>query len=216
MSNAIAVTVQQRLFLQNQPFTTLLSVTSAASSCLLNRQRELARMPFGVPACVRACASLCLCMPQAQACLCMCEAGDEAGEGACVRGENSAGHKGCRKVQQWEGGEGKKWRSSRAGGGGCVEGSGGRGEGGLADYPLHLAQLCRPTHSHQSGTPICPRLSQPLSTPHVTPYILLFMLNNWQFCFTCSAFARTRKCDSKQGMTQRGAARFLDFIMAPC
>lgn len=64
------------------------------------------------------------------------------------------------------------------GGGGCVEGGGGRGEGGLADYPLHLAQLCRPTHSHQSGTPICPRLSQPLSTPHVTPYILLFMLNN--------------------------------------
>lgn len=54
----------------------------------------------------------------------------------------------------------------------------GGGWGGLADYPLHLAQLCRPTHSHQSGTPICPRLSQPLSTPRVTPYILLFMLNN--------------------------------------
>ena len=37
-------------------------------------------------------------------------------------------------------------------GGGC----GGGGLGVRADYPLHLAQLCRPTHSHQSGTPYLP------------------------------------------------------------
>lgn len=30
------------------------------------------------------------------------------------------------------------------------------GGGVLADYPVHLAQLCRPTHSHQSGTPYLP------------------------------------------------------------
>lgn len=41
------------------------------------------------------------------------------------------------------------------------------------------------------------------------------MLNNWQFCFTCSAFARTWKCDSKQGMTPRGAVRWVDFITVP-
>lgn len=28
--------------------------------------------------------------------------------------------------------------------------------GVLTDYPVHLAQLCRPTHSHQSGTPYLP------------------------------------------------------------
>lgn len=33
---------------------------------------------------------------------------------------------------------------------------GGGGLGVRADYPLHLAQLCRPTHSHQSGTPYLP------------------------------------------------------------
>lgn len=34
-------------------------------------------------------------------------------------------------------------------------------------------------HTHiKVVPPICPRLSRPLSTPHVTPYILLLMLNN--------------------------------------
>lgn len=63
-------------------------------------------------------------------------------EGVRVRGENEAGHKGCREAQHWEGGERKtkEWCSG----------------GVLADYPVHLAQLCRPTHSHQSGTPYLP------------------------------------------------------------
>lgn len=85
-----------------------------------------------------------------------------------VRGKNSAGHKGCRKVQEWEGGEGRNEGTLELEVGWWVGGGGGgrrRKGGGFADYPLHLAQLCRPTHSHQSGTPICPRLSQPLSTP---------------------------------------------------
>ena len=49
--------------------------------------------------------------------------------------------------------EGKRKR--RSGGGVCVCVCGGGG-GVRADYPLHLAQLCRPTHSHQSGTPYLP------------------------------------------------------------
>lgn len=68
-------------------------------------------------------------------------------------------------------------------------------------------------HTHiKVVPPICPRLSRPLSTPLVTPYILMFMLNNWHFCFTCSAFARTWKCDSKRGMTPRGAVHCFAFI----
>lgn len=45
--------------------------------------------------------------------------------------------------------------------------AGGVGEwGGFADYPLHLAQLCRPTHSHQSGTPYMPEAySAPVHPP---------------------------------------------------
>lgn len=36
----------------------------------------------------------------------------------------------------------------------------------LADYPVHLTQLCRPTHSHQSGTPYLPEAqSAPVHPP---------------------------------------------------
>lgn len=140
------VTLQQRYFLQNQPFTTLLSVTSAASSCLVNRQRERAFMSV----CMY-CTSVCVCV-----CgfvyVCVKQRWSERGS-VRVRGENEAGHKGCTEDQHREGGEGKTkewwwwcWRWWWGGG----------GLGVRADYPLHLAQLCRPTHSHQSGTPYLP------------------------------------------------------------
>lgn len=78
--------------------------------------------------------------------LCMCGARDEARYGVRVRWENEVGHKGCSEAQDWEGGKEKL----RSGGGWRW------GEGVLLDYPVHLAQLCRPTHSHQSSTPYLP------------------------------------------------------------
>lgn len=114
------VTLQQRYFLQNQPFTTLLSVTSAASSCLVNRQRERAFMSV----CMY-CTSVCVCV-----CgfvyVCVKQRWSERGS-VRVRGENEAGHKGCTEDQHREGGEGKTkewwwwcWRWWWGGGGaGC-------------------------------------------------------------------------------------------------
>lgn len=72
----------------------------------------------------------------------------------------------------------------------------------ITQHTLHHS--AGPTHSHQSGTPSARGTVSPLSIPHVTPHILLFMLNNWQICFTCSAFARTWHCDSEWGMTPPG------------
>lgn len=60
--------------------------------------------------------------------------------------------KGAQRISIGREGKGKR----RSGGGGVGGGGGGGGLGVRADYPLHLAQLCRPTHSHQSGTPYLP------------------------------------------------------------
>lgn len=161
------VTLQQRYFLQNQPFTTLLSVTSAASSCLVNRQRERAFMSV----CMY-CTSVCVCV-----CgfvyVCVKQRWSERGS-VRVRGENEAGHKGCTEDQHREGGEGKTkewwWWCWRWWWGG----------GWVFEQITHCTLLnSAGPHTHiKVVPPICPRLSRPLSTPHVTPYILLFMLNN--------------------------------------
>lgn len=104
MSNAIPVTLQQRCFPKNQPFTTLLSVTSAACSCLVNEQRGLAFMC--VRTCVRA-ACVCALVRLHMGLFMPVQSRDEAREGARVRGESGAGHKGCGEARHWEGGERK-------------------------------------------------------------------------------------------------------------
>lgn len=98
-----------------------------------------------------------------------------------VRGENSAGHKGCRKVQEWEGGEGRNEGTLElevgwwVGGGG---GGGGEGRGGLQITHCTLLNSAGP-HTHIKVVPLYARgLVSPCPPPHVTPYILLFMLNN--------------------------------------
>ena len=84
MSNAVPCDTATTLFLQNQPFTTLLSVTSAASSCLVNRQRERAFMSVCMY-CTSVCVCVCVCV---WVCLCMCEAEMERErECACQRGK---------------------------------------------------------------------------------------------------------------------------------
>lgn len=97
-----------------------------------------------------------------------------------VRGENSAGHKGCRKVQEWEGGEGRNEGTLElevgwwVGGGG----GGGGGRGGLQITHCTLLNSAGP-HTHIKVVPLYARgLVSPCPPPHVTPYILLFMLNN--------------------------------------
>ena len=181
MSNAVPCDTATTLFLQNQPFTTLLSVTSAASSCLVNRQRERAFMSVCMY-CTSVCVCVCVC---GFVYVCVKRRWSERGS-VRVRGENEAGHKGCTEDQRREGGERKtkEWWCWRWWWGGGGEGGGGAGGGpgrrGVFEQITHCTLLnSAGPHTHiKVVPPICPRLSRPLSTPHVTPYILLFMLNN--------------------------------------
>lgn len=75
----------------------------------------------------------------------MCEAEMKRERECMSEGKTKQDIKGAERLGM--GREGKDKR--RSGGVGGVEGV-------LADYPVHLAQLCRPTHSHQSGTPYLP------------------------------------------------------------
>lgn len=82
--------------------------------------------------------------------------------------------KGAQRISIGREGKGKR----RSGGGGV--GGGGGGGGWVFEQITHCTLLnSAGPHTHiKVVPPICPRLSRPLSTPHVTPYILLFMLNN--------------------------------------